>query len=484
MGVSALLGIGTFGLHVSTPLGNSKLTSASVQVAPYVDMTLWPLRNLSQIATSSGLRSLTLAFIVSSKGTCAPSWGNYYPVGQNSGSFASNISAFQSMGGSPIISFGGEANKELALVCPSAQALEQQYQYVVDHYHVYSLDFDIEGTALNNQASIQMRNQALALLQQDEAALGHTVTISYTLPVMPWGLLSNSQYLLNNAAAAGVNVSVVNVMAMDYGLANPQNQMGNWAVQAGQSTEAQLAKVWPQKTASQLWSMVGLTPMIGQNDLSGEIFTPQNASQVYNFAVTQGIGRLSYWSGERDFECAGGADVNSNTCSGVVQSPYEYASLFMGVTNSPPPPPSTTTTQGTTTTTQGTTTTTQGTTTTTQGTTTTTQGTTTTTGGSSTQPLELSLSRSSTWWGGYSDYVTVTNTSSSKVDGWKAEFSLTGANVADLWDGKVSSSAGGLYEVTPASWNSEIAPGASVKFGFVVKSSSKTAPDVTGLTLG
>ena len=480
LGVSALLGIGTFGLHVSTPLGSSKLTSASVQVAPYVDMTLWPLRNLSQIATNSGLRSLTLAFIVSSKGTCAPSWGNYYPVGQNGGSFASNISAFQSMGGSPIVSFGGEANQELALVCPSAQALEQQYQYVVDHYNVYNLDFDIEGSALNNQASIQMRNQALALLQKDEAALGHTVTISYTLPVMPWGLLSNSQYLLNNAAANGVNVSVVNVMAMDYGLPNPQGQMGNWAVQAGQATEAQLAKIWPQKTASQLWSMVGLTPMIGQNDLSGEIFTPQNASQVYNFAVAQGIGRLSYWSAERDFECSGGADVNSNTCSGVVQSPYEYASLLMGVTT--PPPSTTTTTQGATTTTQGATTTTQGATTTTQGATTTTQGATTTTVGNSSQTLELSLTRKSTWWGGYSDYVTVTNNSSSKINGWKVEFSLSGAHVADLWDGQVSALSGGVYEVLPASWNSEIAPGASVEFGFVVKSTSKTAPSVTNLT--
>ena len=487
LGVSAALGVGTFGLHVSAPLANSNLTSASVQVAPYVDMTLWPLRSLSQIATNSGLRSLTLAFIVSSKGTCAPSWGNYFPVGKNSGSFASNISEFQNMGGSPIISFGGEANKEMALVCPSAQALEQQYQYVVDHYHVYNLDFDIEGTALNSQASIQMRNQALALLQKNEAALGHTVTVSYTLPVMPWGLLSNSQYLLNNAAANGVNVSVVNVMAMDYGLTNPQNQMGNWAIQAAQATEAQLAKIWPQKTASQLWSMVGLTPMIGQNDLSGEIFTPQNASQVYDFAVSQGMGRLSYWSAERDFECSGGADVNSNTCSGVIQTPYEFASLLMGSTASAPPPSTTTTQASTTTTTQpSTTTTTQAsTTTTTQPSTTTTQASTTTTrvsSGSLSNVLQISLSRNRTWWGGYSDYVTIANKSSNKVYGWKVDFSLNGARVADLWDGSVSF-ANGDYVVTPASWNTVIAPGSSVKFGFVVKSSNKTAPNLAGLNL-
>ncbi len=471
LGVSAALGVGTFGLHVSAPLANSNLTSASVQVAPYVDMTLWPLRSLSQIATNSGLRSLTLAFIVSSKGTCAPSWGNYFPVGKNSGSFASNISEFQNMGGSPIISFGGEANKEMALVCPSAQALEQQYQYVVDHYHVYNLDFDIEGTALNSQASIQMRNQALALLQKNEAALGHTVTVSYTLPVMPWGLLSNSQYLLNNAAANGVNVSVVNVMAMDYGLTNPQNQMGNWAIQAAQATEAQLAKIWPQKTASQLWSMVGLTPMIGQNDLSGEIFTPQNASQVYDFAVSQGMGRLSYWSAERDFECSGGADVNSNTCSGVIQTPYEFASLLMGSTASAPPPSTTTTQASTTTTTQASTTTTQASTTTTR-----------VSSGSLSNVLQISLSRNRTWWGGYSDYVTIANKSSNKVYGWKVDFSLNGARVADLWDGSVSF-ANGDYVVTPASWNTVIAPGSSVKFGFVVKSSNKTAPNLAGLNL-
>jgi hypothetical protein len=464
IGSSALTAAGVLGLKVSSPLSGAKLSSASVQVAPYVDMTLWPLRNLSQIATDSQLRSLTLAFIVSNKGTCSPSWGNYYPVGQNNGSFLSNISGFQSMGGNPIISFGGEANQEMALVCPSAQALEQQYQYVVDHYHVYSLDFDIEGTALNDQASIQMRNEALAMLQRDEAAMGHNITISYTLPVMPWGLLSNSLYLLNNAAASGVNVSVVNVMAMDYGLPNPQNQMGNWAVQAAQATEAQLAKIWPQKSSSELWSMVGLTPMIGQNDLSGEIFTPQDASQVYNFAVSQGLGRLSYWSAERDFECSGGADVNSNTCSGVVQSPYEFASLFMGATTTTQPPSTTTTQPPSTTTTQP-------------------PSTTTTVAQESNATLSVTVSRNSTWWGGYSDYVTLANNSSSKVQGWKVSFSLDGANVADLWDGVVSEPNQGSYQVTPASWNQVIEPGGSVKFGFVVKSDSKVAPNIGPVVL-
>lgn len=46
--------------------------------------------------------------------------------------------------------------------------------------------------------------------------------------------------------------------------------------------------------------MVGITPMIGQNDSQGEIFSLANAQGVLSSANSHGITDLSFRSGGRD----------------------------------------------------------------------------------------------------------------------------------------------------------------------------------------
>jgi hypothetical protein len=143
--------------------------------------------------------------------------------------------------------------------------LESAYQSVVDAYGVYNLDFDIEGGAVWDTASITMRSRALAQLQQTEARAGHNVQVSLTLPVIPSGFPTAEMNVIQSAASSGVSVSVVNAMTMDYGdgaAPNPAGQMGAYAIQSARSVEAQLAQVYPTRSASQLWAMVGITPMI------------------------------------------------------------------------------------------------------------------------------------------------------------------------------------------------------------------------------
>ncbi len=55
-----------------------------------------------------------------------------------------------------------------------------------------------------------------------------------------------------------------------------------------------------------LWQMVGITPMIGLNDITTEVFDQQEAREVLAFAEQQGIGRLSFWSLNRDHQNANG----------------------------------------------------------------------------------------------------------------------------------------------------------------------------------
>ncbi len=293
--------------------------------APYVDMTL-QRQDLASLATASGAHSFTLAFVVS-EGACTPAWGGVMPVGSAGDYVGAAIGALRQQGGSPVISFGGEAGTELALSCSSASQLEAAYQKVVDTYHVYDLDFDIEGAAVADSASVAMRSQAIAQLQRAEAAAGHHLDISLTLPVLPTGFPPAEMAVVRSAVRAGVQLSVVNAMTMDYGGAvSDPGLMGTYADQAAAAVETQLAGVYPSATTNRLWAMVGVTPLIGQNDVPGEVFTLDDAGQVAAFAAAHGIGRLSMWSATRDQQCPQGViTYDSPTCSGVLQSPWAFS---------------------------------------------------------------------------------------------------------------------------------------------------------------
>lgn len=298
--------------------------------APYVDMTLHR-EDLVALSRSSGARTFTLAFVVSGNG-CVPSWGGVVPVGSTQDYVGAAIDAFRRQGGAVIISFGGEAGTELAEACRSVASLSSAYRLVVSTYGVYNLDFDIEGAALADAQGERRRWQAVAELQRYEAHRGHRLDISLTLPVLPSGLPAPGTEALDTALTAGVRPSIVNIMTMDYGnaVASPTD-MGTDAVQAARSVEGQLAQRYPQETPAQLWAMVGITPLLGQNDIPDEVFTLNDADQVARFATAQGAGRLSMWSVSRDQQCPQGpVDYDDPTCSGVLQSPWAFSHIFEG----------------------------------------------------------------------------------------------------------------------------------------------------------
>jgi hypothetical protein len=297
-------------------------------VAPYADATLWPTIDLPALARASGVKQYTLAFIVNGQGGCNATWGTYYNLADNW--LADQVAALRAMGGDVIVSFGGAANQELALTCTTVDALAAQYQAVIDHYGLTSIDFDVEGAATGDATSVARRSMAVAKVQRQARAAGKNLQVSLTLPVLPSGLTTDGLNVVRSARDNGVDLSVVNVMAMDYGLGgNPAGQMGTYATQAATSTRDQVKSLYPSLADAQLWAMVGVTPMIGQNDLQGEVFTTADARQLTDFAVTHHLGRLSFWSANRDSQCAGGAKTSvDNFCSSVLQGPNEFSSTF------------------------------------------------------------------------------------------------------------------------------------------------------------
>lgn len=309
----------------TAPTGGAQGGAPPFSVAPYADATLWPTVDLPSLARADGVKTYTLGFIVNGQGSCRATWGTYYNLGDNW--MADQVAALRSMGGDVVVSFGGAANQELAQACTSVSALAGQYQAVIDKYALTSIDFDVEGAATADPASIDLRSKAIAQLQQQARTAGKKLQVSLTLPVLPTGLTADGLNVVKSARDNGVDVSVVNVMAMDYG--GPSNHMGTDAVDAATSTHNQLATLYPSRSDGQLWAMVGVTPMIGQNDIPGEVFTTTDAQQLTDFARTKHLGRLAFWSANRDSQCSGGAKTNvDNLCSGVLQSPNQFASTF------------------------------------------------------------------------------------------------------------------------------------------------------------
>jgi hypothetical protein len=323
------------------PTSNARAATALVNnfsshyYAPYVDMTAYPTQSLTQDTQQGGIKYYSLAFITSD-GNCLAAWGGVVPLSQLSTylpNLDSDIQSVRNQGGDVLVSFGGEAGTELAQSCSSVSALQAQYQSIIDHYHVSHLDFDIEGPAVSDAASIDLRNKALVALQRANPGL----VISYTLPVLPTGLVSSGISLLQNAIQNGVNVSVVDIMAMDYGSSFPGNQMGQNAVNAANSLHSQLQSLYPSKTSAQLWSMVGITPMNGANDVAGETFTTADAQTVLSFAQQNSITELAMWSVNRDQPSYSYSHIFNQFNSGIVSPTPTPTRTPTGSTPTPTP---------------------------------------------------------------------------------------------------------------------------------------------------
>ncbi|WP_306214101.1 cellulose binding domain-containing protein [Actinoplanes sp. RD1] len=292
-------------------------SGGNVLVAPYVDMGL--LSNgsttLSQLASSGNVKSFSLAFVTGAG--CKASWfGAFDPRAKQ---FSDQINALRAGGGDVKVSFGGATGVELAQGCSDAKALQAEYQAVVSAYNLKYIDLDIEGAASADAASIARRSTALAALQKANPGL----KISLTLPVLPEGLTGDGLNVVKSAKDAGVDLDLVNIMAMDYG--RSAQDYGDLAIQAVKSTKDQLRSLYGISDAA-AFKKVGVTPMLGKNDDNGT-FAQSDARDLVAFANSNHLGMVSYWEVNRDKNACSGALFQ---CTNVSQSPFEFSKIFAG----------------------------------------------------------------------------------------------------------------------------------------------------------
>jgi hypothetical protein len=284
---------------------------------PYMYLGSGDNFKLTDCDDACGQKYYTLAFIIADK-EGNPAWDGKIPMDKDH--YADQIAAIRARGGDVLVSFGGEAGQELALVDSNPESLLAKYQSVIDRYKFTWLDFDIEGKALSKQDVNQHRNSVLAKLQANNPGL----IISYTLPVNPDGISQDSRKMLTDAKAKGIKVRSANIMTMYFG-----KKFTEGGAKLSDLSIASANKAYEQTQAIDPAIQIGLCPDIGNNG-EGEIFTLQDAQELKDWAIDKPwIFSLSFWCSNRD---SGKPGKNGNTRSGVQQEPWAFSKIFQQIT--------------------------------------------------------------------------------------------------------------------------------------------------------
>ncbi len=314
------------------------LTGCGAQHEPwfggYVNTTSYPYFDFGSEA--AGQSRTVLGFVVADpEDPCTPSWGGYYGLDEAEDvlRMEEQIASLREQGGEVAVSFGGAAGDELATVCTDPDRLLTAYRTVLERYDVGIADFDIELDDLEDREANRRRAEVLVRLQEEQ---DEPLELWATLPVAPHGLDQDPVEVVAQLLGAEVDLAGVNLMTMNYSESKPAGQpMAAASEEAARSAHGQLTALWKAAgqdlSAEEVWNRIGLTPMIGVNDVPGEVLDLDAAAELAGFAREQGVGRLSYWSVNRDRPCTAqdGDPAEANDfCSGLDEEAGEFTRVL------------------------------------------------------------------------------------------------------------------------------------------------------------
>jgi chitinase len=282
---------------------------------PYMYLGAGDNFKLTDCDDTCGQKFYTLAFIIADKNN-QPAWDGRWPLEENR--YADQIAAIRKRGGDIVVSFGGEAGKEIALVEPDEQKLFAMYEAVIDKYSFTWLDFDIEGNAMKDHDANRRRNAVIKKLQVKHPGL----IVSFTVPVVPDGMNPNSIKMITDAHKQGVKIHSANIMTMFFG------EKYNQKMSMLQMCTASANKAHEQTQAIDPQIQIGLCPLIGYNGAEKfqETFSVDDARKLQEWASkTDWICSLSFWCVNRD---AATGKKGGNTDSGVKQERFAFTKAF------------------------------------------------------------------------------------------------------------------------------------------------------------
>jgi Cellulose binding domain/Glycosyl hydrolases family 18 len=285
--------------------------------APYLYMGWGNPPTPSTVMSATGVKWFTMAFMLASGG-CNPMWDSQRPL--QGGVDAQAIANIRSAGGDIVPSFGGWSGNKLGPNCSTPQALAGAYQQVISAYNLKAIDIDIENTDEFESEVVQDRIlNALKIIKQNNPSVKTIITFGTTTSGPNfWG-----NRLITRAAALQANIDVFTIMPFDFG--GGANMFQNTVnASEGLKNALKAAFGWSDAVA---YSHMGISGMNGLSDQQ-ELTSVATWTQIRDWAKARGLGRLAFWSVNRDRPCPGGGVVSH--CSGIAQPDWEFSRITAG----------------------------------------------------------------------------------------------------------------------------------------------------------
>ncbi|BCJ42685.1 hypothetical protein GCM10010168_05730 [Actinoplanes ianthinogenes] len=285
-------------------------------LAPYLDPTDSAV-DVTEVGKATGQKDFTLGYVQARDAEdCTATWGGRTPLADQA--VATRVALIDALGGQTVVATGGESGAYLESVCRVDQ-LVAAYTAALDVTGANRLDVDVE-----QEVTIDTVAEALATVQKER---GTAITLTLPVAGVADGLTGPGIALLRAVQAAGVEVTV-NALTMNFNAAG-----GGWGramTRAAAAVAANLAAIWPDKPVTEIYRMLGATPMIGVNATGGTT-KPGDARYLLDWARHKGLGLLRFRSVNRDNgDCDNG--TVSTTCSGITQSKYQFTAEFQAFT--------------------------------------------------------------------------------------------------------------------------------------------------------
>ena len=288
--------------------------------------------SLEKMYKDTGILYYNLGFIMATTtggitdGIVDWSWGGYSTLSEKStdtwqlDGIKESINYIRSKGGDVIISIGGLNEGNFFQVTQDEDILYNSYMDVIQGYGLTRLDLDIEGGAQGKQ--INIANAKALKRVQDETG----VEIVLTLPVLPTGLTDLGLGTFEAYVENGVDIKMVNIMAMCYGDATilPGETYAGASVRAIDNTARQILDTYKNNGitlgSEAAYGKVGVTVSIGEESASFPIWTTDYSEVVNEKAIKENIGMTSFWCLNRDCQQYG----TNNGIYGM----YEHTNVF------------------------------------------------------------------------------------------------------------------------------------------------------------
>ncbi|MEV4167327.1 fibronectin type III domain-containing protein [Nonomuraea dietziae] len=291
-------------------------TGARMPGAPYLYMGWGNPPNPGTVMDATGVKSFTMAFILSSGG-CNPAWDGNRPL--TGGADAQAISTIKSKGGSVQISFGGWSGNKLGPNCSSPEAFAGAVQQVINAVGPAVVDFDIENSDEFENYTVQDRIlNGLKIVKASNPNVKVVVTFGTTTT----GPNAHGIRLINRSKELAVPIDNYTIMPFDFGGSNIYND----TVNASEGLKNALKNAFGWSDA-QAYAKMGISGMNGLSDQQ-ELTTPATWAQITDWARSKGLTRLAYWAVNRDRPCPGGGVVSH--CSGIAQTEWEFTRITAG----------------------------------------------------------------------------------------------------------------------------------------------------------